>query len=132
MLLINSYFPTDPQSVNCDDSELLEILASIDKVINENNLDQIIRGGDINIDFLRKNGFVNTVNDFLSEKNFRKSWERFYADFTHTFEMKSIDHLFWNAGMDEFIEDPGVLHLMEKTSDNCPIFCFVNTDGLKL
>ena len=48
ILLINSYFPTDPGSVVFDGSDLLETLQSVRNAIEENTFEQIYWLGDIN------------------------------------------------------------------------------------
>ena len=53
ILLINSYFPTDPRRDNFDETELIETLAHIKEVISKNDFDDILWAGDINADFIR-------------------------------------------------------------------------------
>ena len=83
MLIINSYFPTDPGTVVLDESELLETLHSIKLVIEENEFDPIYWLGDINTDFVRKTGHVKCVENFINECQFIKAWDNFHMDFTH-------------------------------------------------
>ena len=52
ILLINSYFPVDPKTLNFDDSELLETLNHIRSIVNINEFNHILLAGDINSDFL--------------------------------------------------------------------------------
>ena len=42
ILLINSYFPTDPGTVNFEENELIETLHSVREVIEENDFDQCV------------------------------------------------------------------------------------------
>ena len=42
ILWVNSYFPTDPQEANFDDSELREVLAAIRGVIESSDCDDIL------------------------------------------------------------------------------------------
>ena len=51
ILLINSYFPTDPQSPNSDYSDLLETIAVIKRIMDINEYDHVIWTGDVNSDF---------------------------------------------------------------------------------
>ena len=67
ILIINSYFPTDPGTVVLDESELLETLHSIKLVIEENECYPIYWLGDINTDFVRKTGHVKCVENFINE-----------------------------------------------------------------
>ena len=52
ILIINSYFPTDPGTMVFNDSELLETLQSIQQVISNNQFHYVYWLGDINTDFL--------------------------------------------------------------------------------
>ena len=59
ILVINSYFPQDPKTINFDDAELIEILKVISSVIDNNVFSELIWCGDINTNFVRKMGFVD-------------------------------------------------------------------------
>ena len=133
LLIINSYFPTDPRTVKFDDHELIEIFTIIDNIVDKNDFDNILLFGDINADFLRNSGHVQSVQRYLNERLLTKSWEQFDADFTHTYEdgnnvthTSKIDHFFWNSGLDSMIEDAGVVHNIDNSSDHCPIYCVIN------
>ena len=52
ILIINSYFPTDPGTMVFNDSELFETLQSIHQVISNNQFHYVYWLGDINTDFL--------------------------------------------------------------------------------
>lgn len=67
ILIINSYFPTDPKVNEFDTSELLSTLSAISSVLNDHVYDNVIWGGDINADFIRQTFFTNTVNSFVME-----------------------------------------------------------------
>ena len=71
LLLINSYFPVDPKTMNFDESELLETLNHIGSVMNMNNFDHVLSTVDLNSDFLRKTGQLNTVKQFVEEFDFQ-------------------------------------------------------------
>ena len=128
MLLLNTYFPTDPKTNNFDDTELRLLLSQIQSAIAENDFDQLIITGDINADFKRSTSFVKSVEDFLAEFNIRKSWDAFPIDFTHVMEMQGktytsiLDHFFWIDAKTAHIIDSGVIHSIENTSDHCPIY----------
>ena len=64
ILLINSYFPTDPSDF--DENDLLVLLTEIQKIIDEDDFDYMVLGGDINADFRRKNKFVDIIQEFLT------------------------------------------------------------------
>ena len=50
LLWLNTYFPTDPQLLNFDDTELLETLRDIEKIMDDTEYDDVILAGDINWD----------------------------------------------------------------------------------
>jgi hypothetical protein len=64
VLLINSYFPTDPSA---DETDLLETLSQIKSVILKNNFDSILWTGDINAYFLRNTSHTRTVVDIVDD-----------------------------------------------------------------
>jgi len=137
ILVISTYFPQDPKTLNFDETELIETLNAIDSVIQNNQFQNIILTGDINCDFLRRSGFVNNIDKYFDELNLKKSWEKFKIDFTHISELNGIshtsiiDHFFWNVELDICVEDAGVIYSVENQSDHEPVFCIINTGGLE-
>ena len=137
ILILNTYFPTDPRSDNFDDTELLLLLSDISNIIERSQCDQIIWTGDMNTDFSRTTRFVCTVNEFISNLDLIKSWEKFPVDFTHTTERdgitytSTIDHFIWNCTFGAGVIDSGVIHVPENLSDHCPIFCKFNLENSK-
>ena len=67
LLLFNSYLSVDTQSVNYDETELLETLNYVKNIIQENDHDQILWAGDLNTDFARTTKHTRIVNDFIEE-----------------------------------------------------------------
>ena len=51
-LIVNSYFPTDPKTLNADNYELEAVLSEISGLINTNTFDQCYIVGDLNANFL--------------------------------------------------------------------------------
>ena len=137
ILLINSYFPVDPKTLNFDDSELLETLNHIRSVVNINEFNHILLAGDINSDFLRNTGHVNVVKQFVQEYDFQPSWNMFNVDFTNYHEINgishtsTIDHFFWDEQLSEKILDAGVIHHPSNLSDHCPIYCKIDVAAIE-
>ena len=77
IMIINSYFPTDPKVNEFDTSDLLCMLSA--KIIGE----------------------------FIEEKTLVKSWNKFPADFTPSQETRNrtytsiLDHFFWSERLSE-------------------------------
>ena len=61
ILMINSYFPTDPKIADFDESELLTTLSTIGCVLDENEYDDVIWAGDINAEFSRNTHYTNVI-----------------------------------------------------------------------
>ena len=132
ILLINTYFPTDPKTTNFDETDLELLLSQIRDSIIHNDFDQMILTGDINADFRRNTRFVKVIDNFIAEMNLCKSWERYSIDFTHVSELNgttytsTLDHFLWNQTANSSITDAGVIHLPENMSDHCPVFCNIS------
>ena len=130
ILLINSYFPVDPRTMNIDENELSEVFQNIRNVINENNFSSFLLCGDINCNFMRNTGHVRCVSNFVDEY----SWDSFQVDFTHCHELENvthvstIDHFFWNEELSSQVLDAGVIHSHENNSDHSPIYCVVKVE----
>ena len=73
LLIINSYFPTDPSTLRFDDAQLMETLEYIRKILDDNVYSSVLWTGDINCDFIRKTGHVNMIENYLTEMNLIKS-----------------------------------------------------------
>ena len=134
ILIINSYFPVDKRTINLDDNDALETLEAINSTIDDNEFDTLVWTGDINADFSRNSGHVRAVDNYVSENNLIKAWNKFEVDFTCTHEtngmtsISTIDHFFYNDAGNDVVEDAGVINLLDNTSDHCPIYCIVNFD----
>ena len=136
LLLINSYFPTDPQRNNCDESELLETLGHVRNTLLINSCDKVLWAGDINSDFTRNSSHTRQVQDTLDQLGLIPAWTHFSVDFTASCEMLGqtftsiLDHFFWNSGLDSCVEEAGVLHSPDNRSDHSPIFCVINNSAI--
>ena len=65
ILIINSYFPTDPKIADFDESELLTTLSTIESVLDENEYDDVVWAGDINAEFSRNTHYTNVIQSFV-------------------------------------------------------------------
>ena len=73
ILLVNSYFPIDSR-FNFDETELIETLHFIRKLLHETIYDHLLWAGDINADFLRQTGHTVMIDEFLTECSLQRSW----------------------------------------------------------
>ena len=142
-VLINCYFPTDPQCNNFDDTSLLETLEDIRYLLNScDNCQVPILCGDFNADFSRNSRFVNIVSDFLTEYNLKSVWGSFDCDFTFCqpvsrnnqvfYTYSTIDHFFLNEHLIEDCENATVLHFGENLSNHDAIFLKLRYENLKI
>ena len=113
LLLINPYFPTDPQRDNAESADLLHTLSNIKRIIEVNPCDNILWAGDINSDFSCNTNHTRAVQEALHGLGFLGSWNQFEADFTCTHELLGqtftclLDHFFWNTVLANSVTDAG-------------------------
>ena len=138
ILIINSYFPTDPKTADFDTTELLSTLSAIKSVMKDNDFNDVVWCGDINADFVRNTSFTTTVDRFVKENSLKSAWENFPVDFTHTFERddrtftSTLDHFFWNEQLSSYVKEADVLHLPDNTSDHCPVYCKLEIEKMDI
>jgi hypothetical protein len=70
VLWLNTYFPTDPQTVQFDDSELNLVLNEVTKIIEETKCSNIVWNGDLNWDPSRATGFAMAMQRFVDQFSF--------------------------------------------------------------
>ena len=135
LLLINSYFPNDPRTMNFADEALIETFVEIKRVIDSTEFDLLCLCGDINADFSRNSGFVHSVKQQIDDLSLNMIWQAHEVDFTFVYNdeedishVATIDHFFWNNLAMTAILDAGVLHIPENVSDHCPIYCTVDVE----
>ena len=133
LVLINCYFPNDPQDNNFYDASLLETLEDIRYIFNACNINDVpILMGDFNCDFSRDSRFVQIVKNFLTEYNLRTMWSDFECDFTYchpctrnnrvVYSFSTIDHFILNENYVNSVEDASVIHLAENLSNHDSIY----------
>ena len=117
LLVINSYFPTDPQRDNANEAELLDTLNHIKNILSITEFDSVIWTGGINSDFRRNSSHTTTVQETLDEVGLLSAWDRFDIDFTATHELLGqtftsiLDHFFWSSNLNSSVVDAGVMYL---------------------
>ena len=137
VLIINTYFSTNPKINDFDPIDLLSTLDAINDVLTSNEYDHVIWSGDFNADFSRKTKFTYIVDKFIKEKELRKSWDKFKVDYTHVTEVMGktftsvIDHFCWSDGIEDNVIDADSLYLLHNMSDHCPIYCLIRVDSLR-
>ena len=138
ILIINTYFPTDPRINDFDTSDLMSTLDAINETLANVEFDNVVWAGDLNADFGRNSKFTSLVDDFTKDKGLLRAWDRFMVSYTHATEIdgktytSKIDHFHWNESMDSSVTDAGALYLPGDTSDHCPIYCVIKTNDIKI
>ena len=130
LIWINCYFPTDPQTVVFNSEELLEVLDEIEYLLDNNDFDDCVLGGDLNFDCRRNSGFVMMVKDFMDRIGLKSVWNKFNVDFTHLHtDLKStsvLDHFFVNQRLFDHVIDASPIHLGDNPSRHSPIMIKIN------
>ena len=131
-LLINSYLPTDPRTRQ-EDPKLLKTLETIKEVVEQSGCRSVIWAGDVNADFVRHTNHTERVQELVDELKLLTAWDSFQVDFTCTHEVAGqsyvckIDHFFWSENLNDGVEEAGVIHHIDNTSDHNPIFCVLES-----
>ena len=137
-VFINIYMPTDPQTNNFDDSELIKTLQDIRYVFSlyEPSVNFILMG-DLNCDFQRNSRFVHIINNFLDEQNLVTVWNKFPVDFTYChptpnnerqYIFSTIDHFLVNENFIQNCVEGCVLHLGENLSKHELLFLKIDCE----
>ena len=126
ILIINVYFPVDDRRRICQNVDLFVTLKDIKFIIDNNNFNSLVIGGDLNSDFLRDTGFVDNVRSFVDTNDLSIIWNFFEIDYTYLHydgrSTSKIDHFILNScSMNKSI-DAGVLHLPTNNSPHSPIY----------
>ena len=124
LLWLNTYFPTDPGG-NFDETELVELLAEIEDIMDRSEYDDVLWNGDLNYDKSRNTPFVLTVSRFLERVGLVSVWDHYPVDYTHIhtdyFSTSTLDHFVVNERLIDLITDCGPLHLGDNPSRHSPI-----------
>ena len=136
-LLINSYFPCDPQTANFNEDELLNLLLEIRNLLNQEKCVFNLVLGDLNCHFLRQSAFTNIIESFFKDINFKVFWENpnpnpenFIQgiDFTNSqtkngqMSTSTIDPFVSNELVYDCTVEAGVIHSGDNPSTHSPIF----------
>ena len=145
LLLVNSYFPCDPQTSNFDDSELLKLLADLKYILHNEGCTFNLILGDLNCHFLRKSHFTSTIETFFEDIQFKIFWEHHdltpghkinQVDFTYcqtrdqNISTSVIDHFVGNTAIFNRVIEAGVIHSGENLSNHSPIYTKLNLSGI--
>ena len=137
LLVINAYFPCDPQVEDFDDSEIVTALADIELLIRQAQCSDILLAGDLNSHFARQTRFTNLVMDAFDNLRLMVVWQYpdgspghtiAQVDYTHSSisqglaSFSILDHFVTNQRVFEAISEAGVIHSGENPSNHSAIF----------
>ena len=136
-LLINAYFPTDPQVANFDDFNLLKCIEDVKWYINSFPDHKTVFAGDLNLDLSGNIRFVNIMREFFFNCNIVSVWSAFNVDFTfcnhyttrngnNVLTTSVIDHFVVQPNILNDVSDAQVIHSGDNLSNHDPIHIFKN------
>ena len=125
LLWINTYLPTDPLTVDFDESELLDLLNEIELFMDNTNFHDVVWNGDLNWDMSRKSGFSIMLGEFVSKLGLVSAWSHHPVDHTHVHtdgvSHSVLDHFLVNERLVPLIEECTPLHRGDNLSRHSPI-----------
>ena len=132
LLWINTYLPTDPLTVQFDDSELLAVLNEVESTMENNEFDDILWNGDLNWHMSRASGFSTTMKAFLVRLGLR--WEHYQAEFTHVHtddvSTSTLDHFIVNERLLPLVKKCEVIHRGDNMSRHSHIVLELDVGAL--
>ena len=117
--------PTDPQTIAYDNTELLLVLAEVEKIMDTAEYDDVAWIGDLNWDKTRNSGFAHTIDNFVSRLGLSNVWDKYPVDYTHIHtdyrSTSTLDRILVNERLLEYIVDAGGMHFGDNPSRHSPI-----------
>jgi hypothetical protein len=145
ILVINTYFPCDPRTINFDDTELMAVLTEIQNIILQSSTSNVWLAGDLNCHFLRSTSFTNLVKDYFLDIGLHLLWENqdqleniIPVDFTFTSHangvssFSTIDHFACSRGVFPAISEAGVIHSGSNPSNHSAIYAKLEVGEIDL
>ena len=84
LLWMNTYMPTDPQTIDkFDDTELLELLMEVETILTTVAYSAVVWAGDMNWDMQRNSAFSRKMKDFVQQMGLVSLWNLHQIDFSH-------------------------------------------------
>ena len=122
---MNTYLPTDPQTLLFDDGELEEVLKEVENVMDTTEFDDVVWAGDLNWDMTRNTGFSEKMKTFAEKLGVMSVWDKFPVNYTHIHtdlhSTSTLDHFMVNEWLPSVLQDAEALHLGDNLSRHSPI-----------
>ena len=136
LLWINTYLPTDPQRVNYDDTELMEVLEELELLLSTVEFTDVLWSGDLNWDMVRVTQFSRRMHDFIERMGLVSLWSQNPVDFTHVHtdntSVSTVDHFLLSPRLLPLVVDSKVLHRGDNLSRHSPILVRLNLGSLPM
>ena len=114
VLWMNAYLPCDPQFQHYDDTELIQTLSEVERIVAEFSECEVVWAADMNYDTRRDNHFTRTVRPVLQRMGLVSLWEGRNVDHTHVHtdgvSTSIIDHFLVSRPLLALVEDCGPVH----------------------
>ena len=135
ILWINTYMPTDPQTVGqYDADELVEVLREVEDIINHTQFNDVIWAGDMNWHMERNSHFSKIMKAFIDRIELFSLWSRHEVDYTHIHtdnkSVTTLDHFLISPRLLPLVSSAGVIHRGDNMSRHSPIWVNLNLGNL--
>ena len=134
ILWINTYLPTDPQTLNFDESELIDVLNEVENIMDETHFNDVIWNGDLNWDMGRRSGFSAMMANFVQKVGLVSLWNHHPVDFTHVHTNDAstsiLDHFLVNERLIPLVEECVALHRGDNLSRHSPVLLRLNVGAI--
>ena len=127
VLWLNTYLPTDPQTIGeYDDMELRAVLAEVENILENSSYDDVVWGSDLNWDPSRNSFFAWTMQSFVDRNGVVPLWSEHPVPYTHVHtdgkSKSTIDHFLVSPRLVPLVADCGVVERGDNMSRHCPIW----------
>ena len=127
ILWVNTYLPTDPQTVDkFDDTELLELLNEIETILTSIAYTDVIWAGDLNWDMTRSTAFSKIMKEFTQRMGLVSLWSTRPVNFTHVHtdnkSVSTVDHFIVNPELLPRVCGSGAIQTGDNLSRHSPIW----------
>ena len=137
VLWINTYLPTDPQTIRqYDDEELQGVLTAVESLLATCTYDDVVWGSDLNWDMARRTFFARNMKSFVEKLGLEPLWHHHPVPYTHVHtdnkSKSSIDHFLLSPRLIPLVADCGIVERGDNLSRHCPIYVKLNLGSLPL
>ena len=136
LLWINTYLPTDPQRMNYDDSELMEVLCEVETILSTVTYTDVLWTGDMNWDMKRVTQFSHTMHGFVERMGLVSLWSQHPVDYTHIHtdnkSVSTVDYFVLSPRLVPLVSGSGAIHRGDNLSRHSPIWVRLNLGSLQV